>query len=126
MALVLSAAAGLLDPWLLPQPLLVYEHSQRGVRSKPAELLVMFLPIPGVIAGLVSVAGLYRFRPVARWLGVGAWAYMLVWTCFSPGPVLTNAVATSLSHCSTLLAGVVLAVAFFSPVAEWFQKEPAT
>ena len=43
-------------------------------------------------------------------LGVAAWVYMLVWMAFSPGPVMSNAVADAFSECSTLLAGAVLAI----------------
>ncbi len=127
VALVLSTVADFLDPWLLPQSFLDYRQSQHGARPGVGELVVSILAIPGVIAGLVAIIGLYRFWPSARWLSVAAWAYLLLWMCFSPGPAFSNAVDASLSHCSTLLAGAVLALAFFSPAAEWFQKKaPAT
>jgi hypothetical protein len=37
---------------------------------------------------------------------------MLVWMPFSPGPVISNALAGAFSQCSTLLAGVVLAIVY--------------
>jgi len=118
-----GTVAGVLDSWLLPQPLLDYQQSQHGVRPKVGELVVSFLGIPGLIAGFVSIIGLYRFWPCARWLGVAAWVYMLVWMPFSPGPVMSNALAGALSQCSTLLAGAILAIVYFSPAADWFQKK---
>ena len=121
-ALVASSVAGVLDTWLLPQPLLEYQKAEHGRRPKDVELVISLLGVPGVIAGLVAVVGLYRFSPYARWLSVAAWAYMLVWMSISTGPVISTPVAGSFSQCSTLLAGSVLALIFFSPAAEWFQK----
>jgi hypothetical protein len=126
VAWVLSTAASFLNSRLLPQPLLDYQQSQHGVRPKAGELVIMLLGIPGVIGAVISVVGLYQFRPFGRWLNVAAWAYLLVWMCFSPGPVLCNAVSASFSDCSILLAGAVLAVVFFSPAADWFQKKQAS
>jgi hypothetical protein len=122
VTLVLSTVAGVLDSWLLPQPLLDYQRSQHGLRPAASNLIISLLGIPGVIAGLVSVIGLYRFWPSAPQFGLAAWAYMLVWMCFTPGPALSNAVSASLDHCSTMLAGAVLSVAFFSPAADWFHN----
>jgi len=51
---------------------------------------------------------------------------MLVWMSVSPGPVLSNAVVGAFSQCSTLLVGMVLALIYFSPAAEWFQKKELT
>ena len=126
VALVASTVASFLNSRLLPQPLIDYQQSQHGVPPKTGELVITLLGIPGVIAGLVSIVGLYRFWPSARWLGVAAWVYVLVWMAFSPGPVLSNAVAGAFSQCSTLLAGAVLAIVYFSPAANWFQKKELT
>jgi hypothetical protein len=123
VALVASTIAGIFDSWLLPPALLDYQRAQHGVRPKVGDLVTGFLAMPGLIAGLVALVGLYRFGPSARWLSVAAWVYMLIWMCFSPGPVLSNAVAGAFSQCSTLLFGMVLAIIYFSPAAEWFQKK---
>jgi hypothetical protein len=124
VTLVASVIAGVLaDSWLLPQPLLDYQRAQHGVRPKTSELVIGFLGIPGLIAGCVSIIGLYRFWPSARWLSVTAWIYMLAVMPFTPWPVISNALAGALSQCSTLLAGVVLALIYFSPAAAWFRKE---
>ena len=117
VALICSTVAGVLDSRLLPQPLLDYQRSRHGAHPEVSELVLGFLGIPGVIGGIVAVVGLYRFWPHARWLSVAAWAYMLAWMSISPGPVLSNAVAGAFSQCSTLLAGVVIAIIFFSPAA---------
>ena len=122
-AFVASAVAGFFDSWLLPQALLDYEQSDHSVSPKVGELVIGLLAIPGLIAGLVSIVGLYRFRPWARWLSVTAWIYILIWMPFSPGPVIENALAGAFSHCSTLLAGVVLTIIYFSPAADWFRRE---
>ncbi|EEF59908.1 hypothetical protein [Pedosphaera parvula] len=122
-ALVTSTVAGVFDSWLLPPSLLDYQQAQHGVHPKAGELVISFLGIPGLIIALVALVGLYRFWPSARWLSVAAWVYMLIWMCFSPGPILSNAVAGAFSQCSTLLVGMVLAIIYFSPAAEWFQRK---
>ena len=125
-ALVASTVAGVLDSWLLPQPLLDYEQAQHGVRPKFGEIVISLLGIPGLITRIVALVGLYRFWPPARLLSVVAWVYMLVWMSVSPGPVLSNTVTGAFSECSTLLVGMVLALIYFSPAAEWFQKKELT
>ena len=125
-ALVASAVSGVFDSRLLPQPLLDYQQAQHGVRPKVGELVISFLGLPGLVAGVFALVGLYRFWPSARWLSVAAWIYMLVWMSVSPGPVLSNAVAGAFSQCSTLLVGMVLALIYFSPAAEWFQRKGLT
>ena len=72
MALAASTLAGVLDSWLLPQPLLDYRQSQRAVRPNVRELVISLLGIPGIIAVLVSIVGLYRFWPSAPRLSVAA------------------------------------------------------
>ncbi len=124
IALVASGVADNLATWLLPQPLLDYRQSQHGEHPKVGELIISLLGVPGVIVALISVVGLYRFWPRARLLSVAAWVYMLVWMAFSPGPVISSALAGALSQCSTLLAGAVLALIYFSPAADWFQRRP--
>ena len=126
VALVCSTVADVLDSRLLPQPLLDYQQSQLGAHPKVGDLVLGILGIPGLIAGLAAVVGLYRFWSHARWLSVAAWIYVLVWMSISPGPVLSNAVAGAFSQCSTLLAGAVLAIIFFSPAAEWFERKELT
>ena len=124
---VASTVAGVLaDSWLLPQPLRDYQQAQHAVRPTVGGLVLSILGLPGLIAGIVSIVGLYRFWPCARWLSVTAWTYALVWMPFSPWPVIENALAGALSQCSTLLAGIVLAIIYFSPAADWFEKEGMT
>ncbi len=123
VALIASAVAGFLDSRLLPQPLLDYQKSQRGVPPKASDLVIFLFGIPGLIAGIVSIIGLYRFWPSARRVSVAVWVYSLVWMAFSPGPVLSNAVSGAFSQCAALVAGAVLAIIYFSPAADWFQKK---
>src|SRR5947209_10090138 len=47
------------------------------LRKAAGELVLDFLSMPGLIAMLVSIVGLYRFWPCARWLSVAGWFYML-------------------------------------------------
>jgi hypothetical protein len=123
---VVGTVTGIFDPWLLPKPLLDYQHSQHGVRPQVGDVIIGLLGIPGVVAGIISIIGLYRFWPCARWLAVVAWIYMLVWMPFSTGPVLSSALTGAFTFCAALLAGAVLAIVYFSPAADWFQKKELT
>jgi hypothetical protein len=122
-AFIASVIAGALDAWLLPKQLLDYERSQHGIHPTNGELIASILGAPGTIAAFVSLIGLYCFWPPARWLAAAAWAYLLVWMPFSPGPVVTNTLCAALTACFQLLAGAVLALVYFSPAADWFRKK---
>lgn len=123
LTLGFSAAAGVLDSTLLPHPLLDLQRSMKDKNPSLSELVLAILGIPGMIGWFIAVIGLYRFWKPARWMGIAAWLYMLVWMSISPGPVISNVVAASFSQSSTFLAGAVLAISFFSPAAEWFEKK---
>jgi len=45
---------------------------------------------------------------------------------FSTGPVLSSALTGAFTFCAALLAGAVLAIVYFSPAADWFQKKELT
>ena len=106
-------AAVLTDRWLLPQSLRDYLAVHHAERPQVGDVVIGILGVPGLVGGVIAVIGLYRFRPNARWLAVASWAYMLIWMPFSSGSVIENPLSGALSQCSTLLAGVVLAVVYF-------------
>jgi hypothetical protein len=126
LASIASVLAGVVaDRWLLPQALRDYLEAYRAYRAqgpKLRDVIVGIFALPGMVALIIAVIGLYRFWPRARWLAVASWAYVLVWMPFSSGPVVANNLDGALSQCSTLLAGVVLGVAYFSPAADWFRN----
>jgi hypothetical protein len=118
-----TVMAVLADHWLLPQHLRDYLAAHRTDRPEAGEIVINTLAVPGVLAGVIAIIGLYRFRPSARWLAVAAWAYMLAWMPFSRSAVIESPFSGALSQCSTLLAGAVLAVIYFSPAADWFRSD---
>lgn len=117
------AAGGIADHYLLPDWI---REGLAAHRTKPTawDFVSGMLGLPGVVGWIVSIVGLFRFWPSAPRLALVSWIYMLVWMPFSSGPVLTNALDGTFTQCSTLLVGGVLAITFFSPAAEWFQKKP--
>jgi hypothetical protein len=123
-AMIASTVAEVLtDRWLLPQYLRDCLAAHRTDRPEPGEIVINILAVPGVLSGLIAIVGLYRFWPSARWLAVAGWAYMLAWMPFSRSPVIESPLSGALSQCSTLLAGVVLAVIYLSPAADWFRSD---
>jgi len=115
-------AAALANRWLLPQPLLDYRVTEHAGPPKLQDIVVGILALPGAFGIVLAVIGLYQIRPGAPRLAAASWAYMLIWMAISPWPIIENPVAGAFSQCSTLLAGIVLGVIYFSPAAEWFQR----
>jgi hypothetical protein len=110
-------AGALTDSWLLPRALQDYRQSHPCVHP-----LVTLLALPGEFAALVSIIGLYRFWPCARWLSVAAWVYVIALGSFYP-PFVENALAHAFTQASILLFGAVLAIVYFSPAAGWFKPK---
>jgi hypothetical protein len=74
-----------------------------------------------IICRIVAWFGLYQFKPFAPKLSVIVWICALVWMIFSPGVLLVNTFGSALSNLYMFLSGMILALAFFSPAANWFE-----
>lgn len=98
--------------------------------NEPAPLWMdHFWPFLGVvavllIAMLVSYAGMFFFKAWARTLALVTTIISIVLIPIS-GPSLTSAAEETLFETSSILWGVILALAYWSPVSDRFSSRPA-
>jgi hypothetical protein len=121
VAAILGFVASLAGESSLPAPLQDYLAAQSKADLTVHDLVILAVGIPLVIAGVVSVIGLYCFWRIAPTLTVIVWTLALILGIIL-GPTVEPASATSLNHLSTLLSGVILAVIYFTPAKLWFEK----
>lgn len=70
-------------------------------------------------AWTVSIGGLYRFKPWAR--SFSAWSTLVGFAVYPfLGPSLTSGIEGSLAQASSVLWGVLLCAAYFSPISTRF------
>jgi hypothetical protein len=103
-----------------PPELQAYVRSGAGAIASPRTLLIATaIELPVAIATLV---GLFLFWKPARILLVAQSLIGLAVTPLLLGTTVESAWATSLDGLSSILGGVAIALAFFSPVARYFEK----
>ena len=105
----------------LPAPLRDYLVAQCKTDSTVSDIVFASVGIPLVIAGVVSIIGLYRFWRFARPLTVIVWIVGLFFQIFA-GPIVDSGLATSLYELAAVLTGIILAVIYMTPAKTWFEK----
>jgi hypothetical protein len=123
-SVLLAIFGGVIDamfPDLLPEPLRKAQDALYSSELRTQDILLIVVGLPILAGGLVSVIGLYQFRPWAPRLA------LFVTIATLPLYPLVDAQAVStwsmlLSESSAVLWGVVLAMAFLPPVADRFKE----
>ena len=108
---------------ILPEPLQEYLELQYNEEWSRETLLLLGVGIPLIVAVVASYVGLYRFK---RW-GRTLWLWAGVVGCIvTPafGPAIYSAWAEPIYFPETALYGVILALAYVSPVAQLIEGEP--
>jgi hypothetical protein len=110
----------------LPLPLLDYLDAEMQRQTTAMEWSALGFVLALLVASLVSLAGLWRFK---------AWGRLLyTWTLplgvlITPllGPVVSDGIAYALAELASTGAGMILALIWFSDLAAHFSppKEPA-
>lgn len=124
--LFLSIFAGTFDHFfsaLIPEALLQAQNASEANRSAVSLIFVALLSTIAVVGGIVSVAGLYLFRPWAPRLAVVVTVLALFIWPFQ-GVCISSGYSIVLSSLSTTLWGIILASAYFSPLKERFVANP--
>jgi len=119
--LVVAAwAVWLLTRDSLPPDLKLYLNSRHSeiVSGGPSPLLLLFL----IVLLMVSLVGLYCFWRPARTLYCGCLLVGVV-QAVHLGPRVTTGWVAALDEVLSILSGVVLYMAFFSPVRERFGRK---
>jgi hypothetical protein len=103
----------------LPESVQAYIRSSSGVTAPNHAIRI--LSAAGLLLTIVAFVGLFLFWRPARQLFVLAW---LLARCISLflGATFESAWAATLGSVSDSLEGIVIALIFFSPVANFFEK----
>ena len=108
----------------LPPQLQDYLANRASTEPSAVEWALLAMAVPLLVACIVSFVGMLRFKSWSRPLTV---ATSVICTLLLPlfGPTVEPSVSTSLNYASSMLSGAVLALAYYSPAAVWFQQQPA-
>ena len=117
----LGFAVSSLGEYLLPPALRAFEQEQLESDITTSEWVLLAVSIPVLVAAVVALVGLFRFWPLARPLVLALTALGIIIGPFG-GPVVETGLAATFDWCSTVLGGMVLALIYLSPVADWFVK----
>jgi hypothetical protein len=124
-ASIAASIAGVVVSFLgestLPAPLRAYLAARWSADSKASGIILLFVAIPLLIAGVVSIIGLYRFWRFSRPLTVIVWVIGFILQA-SIGPTVDSALATSLYELAAVLTGIILAVVYMPPAKAWFDE----
>ncbi|MBI3714864.1 MAG: hypothetical protein HY255_02590 [Betaproteobacteria bacterium] len=101
----------------LPVDLLDYVKAQDASQSTLLDVIALIF-IGGFLA---SVYGLYQFRPWSRPLFL---AVLVLSAVPLTGPVVMAPIDAFLNDMSSILAGALIALAYWSPVKNRFRAEP--
>lgn len=118
---VLGFVASSLGEYLLPTALRAYQREQLESDMTASEWVLLAVSVPVLVAAVIALIGLFRFWPLARPLVVTLTAAGIILGPFA-GPVVEPGLAATFDSCSTVLGGMMLALLYFSPVANWFVK----
>ena len=127
-SLILGLLGGFLDllvPTLIPPELVAaHEAFEDSDLAMSAAVTFGVASVVLVVGGLVSLYGLWFFRRWGPQLAVGLTVLAYLVYPFL-GYNLSSGIASTLTDISTLLWGIVLAMAFLPPLRERFSAERA-
>ena len=118
---ILGGALDLIFPALLSDEFHRVQNTQDSSISAPHLLLVLSLGILGGGCALVSIYGLYRFRPWAPRLAVAGTVLALMCWPFL-GAFVQSGFAISISSLGSYLWGAVVALAYVQPISAHFKR----
>ena len=127
VAVTLGLVGGFVDvafPQLVPQAFVAAQEQQDNSEASWLVFIVGAFAILAGLTGVVSWVGLYTFRSWAPRLALASTA-LAFWVLPFTAVVAQSAVAATLVELSTLLWGVVLALAYHSSIATKFGKSVA-
>jgi hypothetical protein len=107
----------------LPASLQEHIDQQRNAELSVSDWVLLAIGLPLVIAWMVSFVGMLRFSRWSRPLAVATSAMSILLLPLL-GPTVEPSIATALNYASGMLYGAVLALAYYSPAATWFQAPP--
>jgi hypothetical protein len=107
----------------LPEPLATWLSAEAGrdLTAREIALFVVFVPL--IVCFIVSTVGLLCLRRWAAWLYLGTTAFGTLLMPFT-GPTVEHAFAATLDEIGLMMAGAVIALAFFTDSLERSAEPP--
>ena len=122
---VIGVVVSLLTESLLPEPLRAFVEAEAEADISTREIVMLATAIPGIILFVVSSIGLYFFWRPARTLYVITIVFGLLWTPFF-GPYVDAGWGTVFEEATIIISGIILALIYFSPLKDYFDKPKVT
>jgi hypothetical protein len=106
----------------LPEPLKKFEESRiNAMEADPEAMMLMLLFLVTMMGYSISFIGLWRFWAPARGI-FGSTVLLSVLGRGLSGPFVVSALTNTLGYIESILSGLVLALVYFSPIKEAFEK----
>jgi len=118
---VLAIAASLRLEKTLPEALQAYLRAQRDAPFSSKDAVLAATAMPLLAAMVVAWIALLRFWRIGPWLYLATTVAGIALTV-ATGPSVTTAIESTLQTASSVIAGAIIALAFFSDVAARFRK----
>ena len=117
---VLSIAASVRLEKTLPEPLQAYLRARQDAPFSSNDAVLAATAVPLLAALVVSWIALLRFWRIGPWFYLATTVAGIALTV-ATGPSITTAIQTTLDTASSVIAGAIIAMAFFSDVAARFR-----
>ena len=118
---IISIVVSLATEFLLPEPLKTFVDREGEGRLTTREIVMLVAAIPLINLLLLSSIGLFFFWRPARILYLIAMGYGLVLTPFF-GPYVDAGWGTILEEIAVIISGVILALVYWSPLKQLYEK----
>ncbi len=119
---VLAIAASVRLEKTLPQALQAYLRAQQDAPFVSKDAVLIAAGIPLLAAMVVAWIALLRFWRIGPWFYLATTVGGFVLT-LATGPSVATAIETALDTASSVIAGAIIAMAFFSDVAGRFRAD---
>lgn len=109
----------------LPDALRKFEESRYTAAEADPELIFLSsLRLLTTVLFTISLVGLWKFWQPARWL-FGTTLLLSILLAGLAGPFVTSALTFTIIYIESILSGLILALVYFSPIKEFFEKPAA-
>jgi hypothetical protein len=108
----------------LPEPLRGFEEARYNASDADPEMVfIALLWLVTTLLLIVSLVGLWNFWRPARGL-FGTSILLSILLVGLTGPFVASALSFTVIYTESILSGLVLALVYFSPIKELFEKKP--
>lgn len=122
---IISVVVSLFTEFMLPEPLRAFLEAESEAEITMRDVVMIAVGIPLIILLLVSSIGLFFFWRPARILYSLAVILGLAMTPFF-GPYVDAGWGTTFEEASIVISGVILALIYFSPLRDFYEKSKIT